>query len=137
MGEPMTRKRSHGDGGVDQRGEDVWRLRYRIGGRRFTKTVHGTRSEAQKVLRQLLYAGDTGEHVAPDKMTVGQWVEHWISTGCPGNKRRKQVGERSTERYAELLRHHVVPVLGERQLQQLDSVEIDELYLQLCGKISA
>jgi integrase len=55
----------------------------------------------------------------------------------PGNKRRKQVGERSIERYAELLRHHVVPVLGERPLQQLESVEIDRLYVQLGEKVSA
>jgi integrase len=133
----MTRKRSHGDGGIDQRGENIWRLRYRIGGRRFTKTLRGTRSEAQKMLRQLLHAGDAGEHVEPDKMTVGQWIEHWISIGCPGNKRRKQVGERSTERYAELLHHHVVPVLGERPLQQLDSAELDRLYVRLGEKISA
>jgi integrase len=133
----MTRKRSHGDGGIDQRSENVWRLRYRIGGRRFTKTLHGTRSEAQKILRQLLFAGDTGDHVAPDKITVGQWVEYWISIGCPGNKRRKQVGERSTERYAELLRHHVVPAVGEQQLQQLKSAEIDRLYMQLGARISA
>jgi hypothetical protein len=25
-------KRSHGDGGIDQRGENVYRLRYRVGG---------------------------------------------------------------------------------------------------------
>jgi len=27
-------KRSHGDGGIDQRGENIYRLRYRVGGKR-------------------------------------------------------------------------------------------------------
>ncbi len=133
----MTRKRSHGEGGIDQRAEKSWRVRYRIGGRRFAQTVHGSRSEAQKRLRQLLHSSDAGEHIVPHKMTVGQWVEHWISIGCPGNKRRRQVGERSIERYGELLRHHVVPALGERQLQQLDPAEIDKLYVKLAEKVSA
>jgi integrase len=133
----MNKRRGFRDGGIDQRGADSWRVRYRIGHKRFTKTVRGTKSEALKALREMLHTGDTGEHVAPDKMTVGHWIEHWISIGCPGNKRRKHVGERSIERYAELLRHHVVPALGERPLQQLDSAEIDALYARLGEKVSA
>jgi integrase len=131
------KRRAHGDGGIDERGENSWRLRYWVNGRRFVKTIHGTKSEAQKALRESLRAGDTGEHVAPDKMTAGQWVDHWISIGCPGNKRRREVGQRSIERYAELLRCHVVPALGHRLLQQLQATEIDSLYEKLGEKISA
>jgi len=35
-------KRAHGDGGIDPRGENYWRLRYRVNGQRFTKTFHGS-----------------------------------------------------------------------------------------------
>ena len=129
-------KRAHGDGGIDARGDNTWRLRYRINGRRFTKTVRGTKAQAQKALRNLLHAADTGNHVAPDRMTLGQWVEHWISIGCPGNKKRREVGQRTIERYAELLRHHVVPALGNRPLQLLQATEIDALYVQLSECIS-
>jgi integrase len=134
----MTRsgKRSHGDGGIDARGANTWRLRYRLNGRRYTKTIEGTKAQAQKALRDLLHAADTGNHVAPDKMSVGQWIEHWISIGCPGNKKRREVGQRTIERYAELLRHHVLPTLGHRPLQQLQATEIDALYVQLTERIS-
>ena len=91
-------KRGHGDGGIDARGLNTWRLRYRINGRRYTKTVEGTKAQAQRALRNLLHAGDTGGHVDPDKMTVAQWVEHWLSIGAPSNKRRRAVGARSLER---------------------------------------
>jgi integrase len=133
----MTKRRAYRDGGIDQRGENSWRLRYRVNGQRFTKAFHGSKTEAQKALRDLLHSGDTGSHVAPDKVTLGQWVDHWVSIGCPGNKRRKQVGQRSLEGYAQLLRKHVVPVLGSRPLQQLEASEIDRLYVLLGEKISA
>src|SRR6202048_1478613 len=120
-------KRSHGDGGIDSRGEDVHRLRYRINGRRFTKTFHGPLSEARKELRSLLRDGDTGDHVDPTKLTVGQWIDQWIAAGAPG-RRKKKVGQRTLERYEELLRVHVRPKLGSRPLQKLQATEIDDLY---------
>ena len=53
-------KRGHGDGGIDARGVNTWRLRYRLNGRRYTKTVEGTKAQAQKALRDLLHVGGTG-----------------------------------------------------------------------------
>jgi integrase len=120
----MRTKRGYGDGGIDPRGENSWRIRYRVKGKRFTKTVHGTKSEAQKALRNLLHVGDAGEHVAPDKLTLARWIDHWISIGAPGNKRRREVGRRSIERYAELLRCHVTPALGQRPLQVLQAARL-------------
>jgi len=121
------KRRSHGDGGIDQRGENVFRLRYRVNGKRFTKTFHGTKSEARKELRALVRSGDTGDHVDPSKMTVSQWIDQWIESGAPGRK-KKRVGQRTLERYEELLRVHVKPTLGAKLLQKLVSTEIDELY---------
>jgi integrase len=132
----MTKRRGFRDGGIDARGKNSWRVRYRINGRRFTKTVKGTKSLAQKALRDLLHAGDTGNHVAPDKRTLGQWIEHWLSIGCPG-RRCREIGARARERYAQLLRCHVVPALGDRPLQQLQSTEIDDLYAQLSESMAA
>lgn len=123
-------KRAHGDGGIDSRGENVHRLRYRVGGKRFTKTFHGTLPEARKELRTLISTGDAGKHVAPDKMTVGQWIDEWIAVGAPGRK-KKRVSERTLERYSDLLRVHVKPVLGGRRLQALRATEIDKLYADM------
>jgi hypothetical protein len=120
-------KRSHGDGGIDTRGENVHRLRYRVDGKRFTKTFRGTLTEARKELRALIRSGDTGEHVAPDKISVGAWLDQWIKAGAPG-RRREKVSQRTLERYEQLLNTHVKPVLGSRRLQQLQPQEIDALY---------
>ena len=67
-------------------------------------------------------------------MTLAQWAQDWLSIGAPG-RRRQAVGQRSVERYRELLRH-VLPVLGTRPLQQLQASEIDRLYASLDGKVS-
>jgi integrase len=128
-------KRSHGDGGIDTRGENVHRLRYRINGRRFTKTVRGSVTDARKELRALIRSGDTGDHVAPDKVKLETWIDQWIAAGAPG-RRKKRVGQRTLERYEELLKVHVKPKLGARPLQKLKAPEIDKLYSELESKIS-
>ena len=102
----MTR-RSHGEGSIDARGVDVWRLRYRIDGKRFALTVRGTKSAAQRELRRLLREGDIGEHVAPDRMTVAGWSTEWLALIS------RTVTARTRERYGELLRSYVLPALGE------------------------
>src|SRR5262245_30309716 len=130
-------KGKYGQGSVRARGENIWQLRYRIGRKQFSATCRGTKKQAQKKLRDLLHSGDKGEHVTPDRLTLHQWIEHWVSIGCPGNKRRREVGQRSIERYAELLRCHVIPKLGHRPLQRLQASEIDALYVELANKVSA
>jgi integrase len=130
----MTKRRGHGDGAIDARGDNTWRLRYRIDGRRFTATVRGTKGEATKALRELLHAGDTGQHVEPDRITLGQWVDRWLASGAPGRSQKK-AGRRTVERYAQLLRSHVTPALRDRRLQQLQAAEIDALYVELATKL--
>src|SRR5262249_21510048 len=44
---------------------------------------------------------------------------------------------KTLERYGQLLRGHVIPALGNRPLQKLQSTEIDALYTRLVEKISA
>jgi len=95
-----------------------------------------TKREAQTACAKLLTETSSAPHVSTSKTTLREWVEHWVSIGCPGSKRRKEVGQRSIERYSELLRCYVLPALGDRPLQQLQPSEIDYLYVGLTDKIS-
>jgi integrase len=125
----------YGDGTLDERAPDVWRLRYRVAGRRVSQTFRGTKRDAQKELRRLIRTSDTGAAVLPSKITLAMWGETWIKMGAPG-RRRQEVGRRSLERYRELLRHHVLPRLGDRPLQQLRATEIAGLYAELEGRLA-
>lgn len=131
----MTKRRSHGEGSIKRRGENTWRLRYRSNGQRFSTTFHGSLADARKELRRLLRSGDTGTHVAPGKITLGQWIEQWLAAGAPG-RRRQPIGRVALARYSQLMRTHVLPALGGRPLQQLQATEIDELYRGLEGKVA-
>jgi integrase len=135
-GNSNDKRGRYGDGSITQRGENSFRLRYRIGKQRFAKTFHGTHAEAKKELRALLRSGDTGEHVEPTRMTVGEWIEHWLSIGAPGRK-KKRAGRRSVERYEQLMRGHVIPELGAKKLQQLHPTDIDRLYQSIEGKLAS
>jgi integrase len=131
-------KRDHGDGGIDERGEGRWRLRWRVGGKRFTKSFHGSISEARKELRRLIKSADDGQHVAPDKLTLSTWVDRWTALLRRGKDtgRLGLVNARTLERYEELLRLHVVPTLGKRPLQRIVATEIDDLYGDLAKRLA-
>jgi integrase len=139
----MTKRGAYGSGTIDPSGEGSWRLRYRIDGRRYTKTVQGTRTAAQKELRRLLASGDEGKHIAPDRITLAQWADQWLallerkgkepvrSKKEPSKSKRKRgrVSARTLERYSDLMRLHVKPILGNRPLQRITAAEIDALYI--------
>jgi integrase len=138
----MTKRRAHGDGGIDPRGENIYRLRYRVNRKRFTKTFHGSRGEARKELRRLVKSADDGAHIAPSKITLAQWIAQWLAllerkpedeTAAKAKDRKRpkrgRVSMRTLERYSDLMRLHVVPKLGTRPLQKIMANEIDALYV--------
>jgi integrase len=142
----MAKKREHGEGTISERGENVFRLRYRVVNKRYSVTFRGTRVEAKKKLRELLNSGDKGEHVAPDKMKLSEWAEKWLAllgrkpegdSDKQRARRRGLVNPRTLERYTELLNLYVKPKLGDMRLQQLVSTSLDDLYVELEQTLAA
>lgn len=126
----MSKKGHYGSGTIDPSGENSWRLRYRVDGKRYAKTFEGTRTEAAKELRRLLHSGDTGAHVAPDRITLAQWVERWLAL------KEQNIKALTFDRYAAFLRHVVAAPIGSRPLQKITAPEIDELHRDLRGKMA-
>lgn len=120
--------RRYRTGAIDERGHDVWRIRYRVGGENYSKTIHGSKADASKALRAALKAADDGAHVAPDRMTLAAWVTSWSALQA------RKVQARTLERYEQLLRVHILPALGDKRLQQITGTKIDEFYGQLIDK---
>jgi integrase len=131
------KKRNHGDGSIEHRGGDTWRLRYRVHGRKFSKTVHAnSKKEALAELRNVTSTVAKDQHVEPNRITLGAWIDQWLQIGAPGSRKKKVVSERTKDRYRELLDTHVRPRLGDRRLQALQPIEIDRLYVDLRSKVS-
>jgi integrase len=131
----MTQRNRYGDGTLDERGPDVWRVRYRANGKRVSQTFRGTKRDAQRELRRLLRSADDGSHISPDRLTLGGWIERWIKSGAPGRRQRALRG-RTLERYEQLMRVHIIPALGDRPLQKLRPDEIDRLYADLKAELA-
>ncbi len=43
-------------------------------------TVRGTKRDAEKKLAELLHQANRNELVEPTKLTLGQWLETWLTT---------------------------------------------------------
>lgn len=117
-------RRDHGDGGIDARGADRWRLRWRVDGRRFTKSFHGPISEARKELRRLIKSVDDGQHVAPDKITIADYLRDWLDAD-PG------ISPKTRERCRQLAERQIVPHLGTIALQKLRPAQVSAWHADL------
>jgi integrase len=114
-----SNRRDHGDGGIDERSPGHFRLRYRVGGKRFTKSFHGSMTEARKELRRLLKTADDGAHVAPVKLTLAGYVRGWLDGA-------NDFSPKTLERYRQLAEQQIIPHLGAVELQKLRPAQIQE-----------
>lgn len=116
-------------GHIRQRAAGAFELRYTLGtdpatGKRrtATATVRGTRKDAERELRRLLRTVDTGEHVDPTRMTVGEWLATWLAAI------REEVSPKSHERYGEIVANYLSPALGALPIAKLAPVDIQRVY---------
>jgi hypothetical protein len=84
------------NGHLRQRSPNSWELRWQANGKVCTKTIKGSRREAEKARRAVLVAVDRGEHVAPSKLTVAEHVQdriaQWQTSGRIGTRTAEQYG---------------------------------------------
>jgi integrase len=112
-------------GHIRKRGRSSWELRWYSGGNVQTKTVRGTKRDAQRELNRVLGEIATGDYVAPSKMTLAQFHTHWLK----GIK--DSVKPRTHQWYGDMLRIHVLPHLGELKLSEIMPLHIQEMYSSL------
>jgi hypothetical protein len=77
-----------------------------------TLTICGTRKDAEKELRRLLHAVDTGQHVDPSRVRVGEFVRARIAQWKIAGK--KPISAKTAERYRELVENQSFRILGPR-----------------------
>src|SRR5262249_58216392 len=71
---------------IRHRGQRSWKLKFDLGrdavtGKRISRYVNfrGTKREAQAELNRLLNSLNEGTYVDPTKMTVAEYLEHWLA----------------------------------------------------------
>ena len=132
---------NYGSGSIEQRGPDRFRLTHYVGGKRQREWVNGTRSDANRRLRELTARADAGEHVPAPRITLEAWVAEWVTLlargEASGMRRKGRVTPRTRERYHELLTGYVLPALGDRPIQKLTPTHFDHVYIGLEKKLSS
>ena len=82
----------------------------------------GTKRQAQTEAARLISELQSGTRVDPSRMTVAAFLERWIE------HMQGQVLPRSHERYTELCRKNIVPLLGGLALTKLQPAHISQAY---------
>lgn len=118
---------------VTRNGKDYtyWEARYSAGydpgtGKQIQRSVSGkTQKEVAQKLKAAVAALDAGTYIAPNKMTVGEWLDIWQSEYLGGVK------VRTVESYAGHIRNYLKPNLGALKLENLHPHIIQKFYNSL------
>jgi hypothetical protein len=130
--------REQGQGHLRQRGAKSWELKFDDGrapsGKRIVRYVSfkGTKREAQAELNRLLNRRNEGTYVDPTKMTVAEYLEHWLAVNVD-----RRVTAKTAERYRGIVRHQIIPRLGGLPVRKLTASHIEafEAELQRTGSV--
>lgn len=86
---------------------------------RTTKTVKGTKKEAEQVMRKLIDEAEKGYHVTNTKITVAEWVQTWLEVYIEPN-----VSPTTLSRYQGMIKRYIIPMIGSVQVQQLGTLAV-------------
>lgn len=86
---------------------------------RTTKTVKGTKKEAEQVMRKLIDEAEKGYHVTNTKITVAEWVQTWLEVYIEPN-----VSPTTLSRYQGMIKRYIIPMIGSVQVQQLGALAV-------------
>ena len=86
-------------------------------------TVHGTRRDAERALREFLHSLETGTYVRPIKVSLAQFLEEWLRDYVELN-----CSPRTKASYEMIIRRHIIPELGNIPLSQLEPRHLQAFY---------
>ena len=118
-----------GAGSIRQRSDGTWEARFTAGhdpgtGKTIRKSVYGrTQAEVRKKLTAMQRAIDSGTYQFPDKTTVSEWLDIWMSTFCA-----QTVKPLTYSSYAAAIKKHIKPNIGALRIQTVRGIHIQNLY---------
>ena len=122
-------RNAQGGGTIRQRTDGRWEARYTVGrdpgtGKQLQRSIYGdSQQEVRKKLAKITAAIDNGTYQAPNRITVAEWMEEWLTTFC-ANK----VKPLTLSSYSAMIRNHIVPAFGAVELQAVKGTHVQRLY---------
>jgi integrase len=88
-------------------------------------TFYGpTRDDVQEKIRKALRAVEDGVPVVTTRITVGEYLEQWVTVVLPSRVVSGTLAESTADSYAIQVRLHLVPVLGHHELRKLTPAHV-------------
>lgn len=126
------KRRRKGEGAVYQRASDgrwVGVLELRSGGRRRRRYVYATTAAgAVKALRALREGVAAGRD-APERMTVGRWLDLWEQRLQLAN-----LAPNTITSYTQVARDYIRPEIGRIRLNDITVVDVEEMLVALAAR---
>ncbi len=103
--------------------KNVWQLRWQEAGRSRTKTIKGTKTQAEAVLRDLTRESALVRKGSPlaenPGMTTAEWLDYWLKNIVePG------LAATTAAKYRRIVEHDLVPVIGSVRLRDLSPADV-------------
>jgi integrase len=131
-GTARRRRRGSGEGDIHQRADGRWEARVDLGyegGKRRRKSLYGaTRREVADKLAQALADLRQGVALPDDRLTVGEWLDHWLEAVV-----RREREPTTYEGYEISVRRHIKPQLGSVPLARLQPEHVERWLRQLAA----
>jgi len=121
-------RNARGAGMIRLRTDGRWEARYTTGrnpgtGRQVQKSIYAsTQKEARQKLTAAIKALDEGTYTEPSKLTVGAWMDMWLSDYTANIK------EHTRATYETQVRVHIKPALGAAKLTALTAPEVQTFH---------
>lgn len=114
--------KKRGDGRWQAR---IWQGRDPVTGKRrsISKTIRGTKKDAERWITTTLHALDTHSFVEPNRRSVNEYLTEWLDSSV-----KVRVRERTFYDYKKLIERYIAPKLGFIKLSQLTPLHIQSLY---------
>ena len=126
--ESKKTKKGNNEGTIRKRSDGRWEARYTVGfnddGKQVQKSIYGKkRSDVSQKLSQILMDIVTDEYIAPNKITLGQWLDTWLRDFA-----KVTIRPSTYISYEGYIHNHIKPKLGRLALQDLTTEKLQVFY---------
>lgn len=122
-------KAAQGAGTIRQRANGKWEARVVTGvnpgtGKPIRRSIYAdTQKEARRQMTAILRELDRGTYQTPNRITVSEWMQEWMTTFCAG-----KVKPLTYQSYEGIIKNHIVPAIGAVELQAVKGTHVQRLY---------
>lgn len=114
--------RPKGQGCIRQRTPGSYELLYYLNGRKKSRTIKGTKRDAERLMTEIQREIDQGTYTPPSREKVSGFLMSWLPT------LKGAVGATTLMRYEAIVKDRLIPVFGDHRLEQLRPLDIQKAY---------